>query len=136
MSEKSKKQSGAKEMCSALTVNERARVMVIALAGQRNWSDTREAWLSRPARATGLSLRRVKAIFYQEPIRLGADEYVAIQSRFDRLNIDIEDAYAALAPVRELARNAGVGPSGVAHPEGERGEAAVKPASQPTRTAS
>lgn len=75
----------------------RAHDMLINICGPRGWNDTRESWLARGARRARLSLRRAKAIFYQEPIRLTADEYVAIQEAY-------EAAYASLASVSNLAR--------------------------------
>lgn len=42
------------------------RELVEAVAGPRQWSDTRESWLSRAARRSGLSFRTVKAVWYGE----------------------------------------------------------------------
>jgi hypothetical protein len=106
MAEKSNKRSGVEKMSTAVPANERARAMIIALAGQRSWSDTREAWLARVARSVALSPRRIRAIFYQEPIRLSADEYISIQSRFARLDLDIETADALVAQASGVARDA------------------------------
>jgi hypothetical protein len=36
------------------------------VAGPRSWSDTRESWLARGARAAGVSFRQFKAAFYGE----------------------------------------------------------------------
>lgn len=84
---------------SAVPAVTRAHDMLIGLCGQRGWNDTRESWLARGARKARLSLRRARSIFYQEPIRLTADEYVAIQEAY-------EAAYASLAAVSDLARDA------------------------------
>lgn len=67
---------------SAVPAIELAREMLCELAGPRGWHDTRESWLARGARRAGLTLRRARAIFYQEPLRLTADEYLGIQRAY------------------------------------------------------
>lgn len=42
------------------------RELVAAVAGPRQWSDTRESWLNRAARKAGISYRQAKALFYEE----------------------------------------------------------------------
>ena len=42
------------------------RELIVAVAGQRQWSDTRESWLARAARKAGVSYRQAKAIYYNE----------------------------------------------------------------------
>lgn len=79
----------------------RAKQMLCELSGPRGWNDTREFWLARGARRARLSLRRAKAIFYEERIRLTADEYLAIEQAF-------EAAHAAVATVSSLASDANV----------------------------
>ena len=44
----------------------RMRELVSAVAGPRQWSDTRESWLARAARKTGISYRTIKAVWYGE----------------------------------------------------------------------
>lgn len=44
----------------------RMREYIAAVAGPREWSDTRESWLARAARRTGISYRQIKAIWYGE----------------------------------------------------------------------
>jgi hypothetical protein len=140
MTECPNKRSGVEKMSSAITANDLARKMVIALAGQRNWSDTREAWLARVARQVGLSARRIRAIFYQEPIRLSADEYISIQSRFARLDLDIETADALVAQASGMARLAPSGTGELACAAGEVARPAInarsaqgRPAHRPER---
>lgn len=79
----------------------RARDMLCDLSGPRGWNDTRESWLARGARKAGLSIRRARAIFYQEPIRLDADEYLAIERAH-------QTAYAAVAALQSLASDAAI----------------------------
>jgi hypothetical protein len=74
----------------------RARSMLCEVSGPRGWSDTREAWLSRGARKLGISFSRAKKLFYQEPIRLGADEYHEIERNYAA-------AYAAMAALSHMA---------------------------------
>lgn len=52
----SEKSSGVKFM----------RELIVAVAGERSWNETRESWLARTARLAGVSFRQVKAIFYGE----------------------------------------------------------------------
>jgi hypothetical protein len=100
MSERTKSSSESKEK-SAVTAVVKAHDMLIDLCGPRGWNDTRESWLTRGARKARLSLRRAKAIFYQEPIKLTADEYIAIQEAFEAAN-------ASLAALSHLAGEADV----------------------------
>ena len=44
------------------------RNLVAAVAGPRQWGDTRESWLARAARRAGVSYRQAKALFYGEII--------------------------------------------------------------------
>ena len=39
---------------------------LIAVAGERKWSDTRESWLSRAAKECGITYRAAKSILYGE----------------------------------------------------------------------
>jgi hypothetical protein len=100
MSESAKSSSECKEK-SAVPAMIRARDMLCDLSGSRGWNDTRESWLSRGARRAGLTLRRARAIFYQEPIRLTADEYVSILAAY-------EAAHASVAALSDLASHADV----------------------------
>ncbi len=43
------------------------RNAVIALAGERNWGETRQRWLERAARRAGITYRSARALFYCEP---------------------------------------------------------------------
>jgi hypothetical protein len=52
------------EKCSGDTM----RNLVAAVAGPRQWGDTRESWLARAARRAGVSYRQAKALFYGEII--------------------------------------------------------------------
>lgn len=42
------------------------RALIGAVAGPRQWSDTRESWLNRAARRSNLTYRTIKAIWYGE----------------------------------------------------------------------
>lgn len=119
-------------MLTASSANERARGMVISLAGHRGWSDTRGSWLARVARIVGLPPRRVRAIFYLEPIRLSADEYISIQAAFERNHSLLRAADAALAAVPDLARHAD---AGAIEPAGQRSDAPSLRGRAPDRSA-
>lgn len=77
----------------------RANEMLREMCGPRGWNDTRESWLARGARKAGLSLRRARALFYNEPLRLGADEYLGIERAW-------QAATQAVAASAEMARSA------------------------------
>lgn len=81
---------------SPVSAESRARAMLCDLAGQRGWHDTRESWLARGARKAGITLRRAKALFYEEPLRLSANEYLGIEHAH-------KTAHAALAALSVLA---------------------------------
>lgn len=42
------------------------RELVASVAGPREWSDTRQSWLARAARRSGLTYRTMKALWYGE----------------------------------------------------------------------
>ncbi len=42
------------------------RALIESVAGPRTWSDTRQSWLNRAARRSGLSFRTIKGIWYGE----------------------------------------------------------------------
>lgn len=100
MSERPNKSSEFQEK-SAVSAVFKARNMLCELSGARGWNDTRESWLARGARKAGLSLRRARAIFYQEPIRLDADEYLQIEHAYS-------SACSALEALSILASDADV----------------------------
>lgn len=114
MSERTEKRSESKEK-SAVTAVVKAHVMLIGLCGPRGWNDTRESWLTRGAKRARLSLRRAKAIFYQEPIKLTADEYIAIQEAYDA-------ATSSVAALSGLASDAEIRAGQIARAEGAGGE--------------
>src|SRR5688572_24020036 len=98
MSERPNKPSESKEK-SAVPAIEIARDMLCELSGPRGWHDTRESWLARGARRAGLTLRRARAIFYQEPLRLTADEYLGIERAW-------QSASQAVASLSHMAGHA------------------------------
>lgn len=42
------------------------RESIVRLAGQRSWSDSRDRWLKRAARAASITPRQAKSLFYME----------------------------------------------------------------------
>jgi hypothetical protein len=42
------------------------RESIVRLAGQRSWSDSRNTWLKRAARAASITPRQAKSLFYME----------------------------------------------------------------------
>jgi len=42
------------------------RELVALVAGPREWSDTRQSWLARAARRSGVTYRTIKALWYGE----------------------------------------------------------------------
>lgn len=83
MDEKSSKSAGSKAMSAALSANDRARIMCIAIGGRRNWNDTKESWRASLTRKIQSTERRVRSILSpSEKIRLSADEYLAIERAY------------------------------------------------------
>lgn len=85
MSKVSERPSTGAAMPSAAII---VRDVVIAAAGERGWSDTREAWIARAARRLGLNYRRARAIFYGEARRIDADEYLSLILRAESLRLE------------------------------------------------
>lgn len=111
-------------MLAAYTANERARLMVIAIGGPREWNDTKESWRARIARKVALlNPRRVRAILSGEKIRLTADEYLAIERVYETAN-------ASLAALSGLASQADVASHSPVAGEGRGPEGASAPPSQ------
>jgi hypothetical protein len=101
-------------MSAAVTANEQARAMIIAIGGPRRWNDTKESWRARIARKVALlNPRRVRAILSGEKLRLSADEFLAIKRVYD-------DATTSLAAFSHLAGNADAEASPSALREGSR----------------
>jgi hypothetical protein len=42
------------------------RESIVRLAGERSWSDNRDTWLNRAARAASITPRQAKSLFYME----------------------------------------------------------------------
>jgi hypothetical protein len=101
------------------------------LAGERQWSDTRDAWLARAARACGLRYARVRAIWYGEVDRFWWDEVQAVEEAANKRFQEMKEIGARNAAIRlavtgrddmranqQLARRAGdeVDAARVPHP--------------------
>lgn len=116
MTVKSSKSAGDSAMSAAL---ERIRPMLVAIGGPRSWDDTKDHWRNRLARKVGINARRVRAILSGEKIRLSADEYINIESRFVALDARIAAAHEAMAPHAGEVCHANIGQSrksGIAWP--------------------
>jgi hypothetical protein len=109
MSEVSKKSYAIQEK-PAVNAATKARSMLIDLSGPRGWNDTRESWLEKGARRASLTLRRARAIFYNEKLKLSADEYLNIEAAYNA-------AQVALGQAELLARNAAALAGAAAHQE-------------------
>lgn len=57
--------SRAREKLSRVSMTELRR-LVAAVAGPKQWTDTRDSWLHRAARRAGLGDRMMKRLFYAE----------------------------------------------------------------------
>lgn len=82
----------------------------------------------RGARKAGLSVRRARALFYAEPIRLSADEYLAIERAY-------ATAHESLAALSILARDADVRADHAAPGRGRAPVCEGEPADGPERPA-
>lgn len=127
MTERPEKRSECQENPSVSAV-ELSRARLCDLCGPRGWNDTRESWLARGARKAGLTLRRARALFYSEPIRLDADEYLAIERAYAA-------ARASVEAISTLASNADLRPH---PPDAREGSTPVRegqPSDRPERPA-
>lgn len=143
MSEQSDKRSSTYERGRVVSVALRARELIIAAAGPRDWDTTRARWLETGARRLRLSFARARAIFYGEARLIGAEEWEALQRRAAELNIkeawekanherDSMDLRAAAV----VAARPAAGGSGSAGPLGTEGaRPAPVPAIRPARDA-
>ena len=111
-----------------------ARSMLCAVAGQRDWSDTRQSWLAKAARRLGWPYSRTSNIFYGRARLIRAEEWITLNEQFAALTKsarerqelldDLSILSGAGAPVAgENTRPAGMegGNAGQAGPWGKRG---------------
>lgn len=123
-------------MSAAFTANDRARDMILDIGGPRTWGDTKESWRYRVARLIHSTPRRVKAILNNEPIRLSADEYIDIQTRWERAHAAVASLSSlagqadALADTRVAPRGAGPVRDGDRADEEARGRSTSPPAAR------
>lgn len=82
MSEKASRKT-EKQMVTAEHIAEEMRGFVIEAAQPGEPGESRKAMLRRASRKLGLNLRRVSALFYGEPLRIHADEYVNTITKID-----------------------------------------------------
>lgn len=88
------------------------RELIAAVAGPRQWSDTRESWLARAARGARLPYRTIKALWYGEItdvnhrsarlLRDAAEKYENIASALNQS--DAEFHCADIAALLDMAR--------------------------------
>lgn len=127
MTERPEKRSEFLEKTSVSAV-ELSRARLCDLCGPRGWNDTRESWLARGARKAGLTLRRARALFYCEPLRLDADEYLAIERAH-------QSAVAAVETLSVLARDVDLRAAGAVGSEVARVETEGGSPDRPERPA-
>ncbi len=127
---KSSKVAGVKAMSAALSALEKARPMLVAIGGHREWSDTKDHWRNKLARKVGLNARRVRAILSGEQIRLSADEYLSIEARFRALDQRLAEDLRALTPEDRTSPAGQVRAGGATHPRAGRPGAVVASESQ------
>lgn len=103
MSEKSEKSSSIQDGVSSVStadIAQHLRGRIGLLAGERQWSDTRDAWLQRAARACGLRFSRVRAIWYGERSRFWWDEVQAIEEAAAKRLQELQEIEARNAAIR------------------------------------
>lgn len=79
---------------------EDARAIIGLAAGQRDWSDTREAWLSRAARRLGMSYARVRKVWYRSVDDIWASEWLAMTEKAEEIRRQLQEIEAAHADLR------------------------------------
>lgn len=119
-------------MSEKISKGPNVREIVVAVAGPRDFSDTRETWLRRAARRAGISFRQAKALWYGEitdknhrSARLMQDAAAKraqdLAGKFEHVarsmaNIDPdfyrEDAALLIRVARELRGQSGTGDNG------------------------
>lgn len=91
---------------STADISTNMRNALAFVAGERRWSDTREAWLLRAARACGLRYSRARAIFYGEVDRFWWDEVQAVNDAAAKRREELQETEARNAAIRlAITRN-------------------------------
>lgn len=85
MCQRRKKSGEIEKMYSPDAVADEMRQAVIAAGGNRQWSDTRDAWLSRAANVLGIGQPRAKSLFYRKARLVPAYEADMIRDRIKHL---------------------------------------------------
>lgn len=79
--------------------------MVGAIAGPREWNDTREAWLARAARRLGWNYWRTRNVWLKR-VELSASEWIHLQAIFDQFKQSAIEREETAHELEVLARNA------------------------------
>lgn len=135
MAGKSEKASAIQDGVSSVTTADIATAMrerIGLLAGERRWSDTRDAWLTRAARACGLKYSRVRAIWYGEVDRFWWDEVQAVEEAASKRFQELQEIEARNGEIRLAitARNRVRTDQRMAHARGAEVEPARLPAAR------
>ena len=88
-----------------------ARSMLCAVAGNRDWSDTRQSWLAKAARRLGWPYSRTSNIFYGRARLIRAEEWIALNEQFSALTKSAQQRQELLNDLSILA-GAGVSRAG------------------------
>lgn len=80
-----------------------ARDMLCAVAGPRQWHDTRQAWIARGAKLCGFSFRKARSIFYRETTHITAQEWIRLNDEFSALKKSAAERQELLRDVDLLA---------------------------------
>lgn len=107
-------------------VSAQAREMLCAIAGQRDWNDTRESWLARAARKLGFGHRRTKAIFYGEARVISADEWLRLNETLAALSKSAAARREEINDLQALSSAADAAAFDRVRPLGVAGDAAGK----------
>lgn len=103
---------------------EDARQIIGLAAGQRDWNDTREAWLSRAARRLGMSYARVRKVWYRRVDDLWASEWLEMTAKAEEIRRQLQEIEAAHADLRMALERCDVRPVASASPgaQGAQGD--------------
>lgn len=110
------------QMRSAGIIDE-ARELIGLAAGQRDWSDTREAWIARAARKLGISYARARKVWYRQVDDLWASEWMRMREKAEEIRQQLQEIEAANAELRSALERCNVRPVAGApsRPEGAQG---------------
>jgi hypothetical protein len=82
-----------------------ARQMIGAIAGPREWADTRQSWLAKAARRLGFPYARTANIWYGRARLIRAEEWITLNQTIADLNKRAAERQGDIADAQGMARS-------------------------------